>query len=549
MQLNTGVYHVSSTSTLSTSDAVAAMRRDYPLFARNCLQIQTKDSQQVPFEFNPIQEDYWRKMRDELRDGRGFIRDYVLKPRQLGFSTFILGNGYWDTIRREHVTTAIVAHEKSAAQNLLDIVHRYFDYTPEWIRPAKPKFRSRHEFYFREIDGRIIIGTAGNLNLGRSRTIHNLHASEFAFWDENGDARAILQGLLQTIPSDGNIILETTAKNYGSYAHKLWLNAKRGTNDWRPIFYAWFDHPLYANPLDDGEYKDIHATLEAHEITLLENHAVTFEQLKWRRLKIAELNGDVESFDQEYPANDVICWLSAGRPFFNIDIIKKLIDEAVGKEPIEVSDPMRQGGAVVYGRRVWKRPEPFHLYVIGADVSEGLPHGDFSGAGVLDYVTGEQVAEIHGLWDPNEFARKLADLGAEYNGALLGVERNNHGHSTLNALINWLGYPHIYMHDDYDRNGELIGRPGWPTNVKTRPVMLDQLKTMIENRYIRVNDVDLLEECLGFNRNDRGKPEAATGMHDDRIMKWAIANMMREMRPSSTEIETIDVPVRIGIDY
>jgi len=100
--------------------------------------------------------------------------------------------------------------------------------------------------------------------------------------------------------------------------------------------------------------------------------------------------------------------------------------------------------------------------VIGADVGEGLAHGDASAACVLDLKTGEQVAELHGRIPPDRFARVLDALGRYYHRALLGVERNNHGHSTLNTLSHTCQYPNLYHHTRYDQARLQSSVLGWP---------------------------------------------------------------------------------------
>ena len=80
-------------------------------------------------------------------------------------------------------------------------------------------------------------------------------------------------------------------------------------------------------------------------------------------------------------------------------------------------------------------PEEDTAYVIGADVAEGLKHGDYSSAHVL--AVGDEtrvVAEWHGHIEPDLFAYELFKLGTWYNTALVLPEVNNHGLTTVTEL-------------------------------------------------------------------------------------------------------------------
>ena len=51
---------------------------------------------------------------------------------------------------------------------------------------------------------------------------------------------------------------------------------------------------------------------------------------------------------------------------------------------------------------VWREPVPRHAYCVGVDTAEGLVHGDYSCAQVLDVRSGEQVAIWHGHIPPDD---------------------------------------------------------------------------------------------------------------------------------------------------
>ncbi len=76
---------------------------------------------------------------------------------------------------------------------------------------------------------------------------------------------------------------------------------------------------------------------------------------------------------------------------------------------------------------------------------------------------------MHGHFPPREFAQKLAELGKEYNTALLAVERNNHGHGVL-ACLQTLEYPRVFKQK---------GQDGWLTSAVSRPVMIENLASAL----------------------------------------------------------------------
>jgi hypothetical protein len=182
--------------------------------------------------------------------------------------------------------------------------------------------------------------------------------------------------------------------------------------------------------------------------------------------------------------------------------------------------------------RVWCNPRPGRRYCAGADVAEGVPGGNKSVVVVLDVETLEPMAVLRGLWKPEEFARRAAALCEYFNGAMLAVERNNHGHSALNTLVNTINYPNLYFHLEYDViNRKQTQTLGFPTSPKTRPVMLDRLRDAIEGGDMPAVDPVLLSECMNFVRPDDepdGKYEAADGCEDDEVMAYAVALQCRE---------------------
>jgi hypothetical protein len=257
---------------------------------------------------------------------------------------------------------------------------------------------------------------------------------------------------------------------------------------------------------------DTDSPFSDEEERLVLRHSLTRLQINWRRWKKSTLKS---LFPQEYPEDSETCFVTSGNSFFEADTIMRA--RAVGaKPPIETRD---NGNLLI-----WAKPEPGHDYVIGADVAEGLAEGDYCAAYVLDKATGADVAALHGRWAPHVYAGKLEALAASYNQALIGVERNNHGHAVLTTLMNnGSGNSRIYKHRDYDQHGQEQLKPGWPTTSKTKPIMLSNLAKVLEDAPENFRDSAMLGECLTYTYHEDGSVGAQSGCHDDRVMAKAIA--------------------------
>ena len=68
---------------------------------------------------------------------------------------------------------------------------------------------------------------------------------------------------------------------------------------------------------------------------------------------------------------------------------------------------------------------------------------------------------------------------------------------------------------------------GFKTTSITRPVIIAELVKIVRESVELINDKLTLEEMLTFVRNEKGRPEAQQGAHDDLVMGLAIAYYSR----------------------
>ncbi len=471
----------------------------------------------MPFLFNPVQVDYYEHRTPW---------DIILKPRQQGFTTAVSGLFFADTLLYPNTTTVLVAHDHDSAELMFRIVRLFWTKLPaaEKLEVGVPKYDRKGELYWPRINSTYYVGTAGSTRFGHGLTINNLHCSEVSRWTHPEES---LVGLLEAVPADGRVVLESTANGAGNYFHQLWTEAGEGRNRFAQAFYVWWEDPTYAIP--GPALRD----LTAEELSLKHEYSLTDDQIKWRRQKKGDLR---DRFDEQYPEDDVTCFLASGRCCFEREALV-VAQRRIAAEPapeLIMAIPRGDASVSVAPARllVWKKPTAGRSYVIGADIGEGLEGGDASCGIVLDRETGDQVAELHGRVPPDRFGHLLDALGRWYGRAQLAVERNNHGHSTLNTLRNACHYPRLYYHVRYDQMGKAQPTLGWPTDQSTKPILVDDLAAAIAGGHLIMHSPELVDECFSFVMTDTGAQQAQEGAHDDRVMAAGIAWQVRK-RPVS----------------
>lgn len=501
------------------------------------LKIRTTERDLVQFRPNLVQSDYLNVLQpgwtsESLIWLQG-IRDIILKARQEGMTTLIEALIFMDTLNRPYTQSVIIAHELRSTEKIFQMIRRYYDNLPGDKKPIT-KYASKHEFYWPEIDSSFYVGTAGERDFGRGSTINNVHGSEVASWP---DAKGILAGLLQAVPATGNVWLESTAQGVGNYFNTEYVASQEGDSSFTARFFPWHAHKDYRTELPpEGLGK-----LKPDEEKLKSVYQLSLEQLYWRRNKQKELK---ELFVQEYPITPEEAFIFTGNSYFDLeqlaDILQGLPEHGIRPRQAPTRLRSLRAGEFI----VFKNPEKGRKYILAADTAEGINEEgdhDYDSAHVFDAETYEEVCHLHGRWDTNDYGLLLADLGHWYNDAWLGIERNNHGHAVINAVLHNTDYPRmtpaepttgLYFHKEYDEKKKIkVRKPGWPTTTKTKFFALDQLANLISSGDIRFRSRSTVRELMNFAKLPGGKAGAPPGHKDDRVMSSAIFAGMIANKP------------------
>jgi hypothetical protein len=488
-------------------------KNNFKDFAKDQLRIITKDASQgyVEFEFNDAQTKIHKAIEKQIKQ-KGRVRALVLKARQQGISTYTAGRVFWKTFYTPHTRSVVIAHDSATSDALFTMSKNFIDRMSDDFKPELVRSNAK-EVKFSHNDSGYRLYTAGSPEAGRGTTPTILHCSECAFW-QNDDK--ILAGLFQGVSSsDGTeIILESTANGATGAFYRMWKAAERGENDYIPIFLPWFmTQEYHMDPPDNFE-----RTIEEDEIA--EEFGLNDSQLWWRRMKIGE--GGESKFRQEYPSTAEEAFVVSGKNVFNVEKLNKLETKApVALREFNTSmsnwEDHREGNL-----SIWQSPGFDEKFIIGADVSLGVGQ-DYSVAVVLN--SKRQIVALYrdNHVDPAVFGRDLFYLGRYFNNALLAVESNSMGVSTLQKLKE-MKYVNLYYQTQIANLTDEDGvRLGFRTTSASKPAIISNLKNWIDNDEVAIWSRDIVNELRDYVSDDKGKTNASKGSTDDAVMALAIA--------------------------
>jgi hypothetical protein len=184
---------------------------------------------------------------------------------------------------------------------------------------------------------------------------------------------------------------------------------------------------------------------------------------------------------------------------------------------------------------IFRDPHPDEKYVMGVDPNGGSKdeNGDWFVAIVQRVKDGEQVAEFRARMDPDQAVDQVEALGYYYNQAYTGVEANTYGLPVCRALEDRGTLP-MYEREIPDRRQPNVVNKfiGWLTTNKTRNMVFTEIRRAVREGLCPVRSMATISEMrtLCVNRNAQSRLErieARQGCHDDGVMAYGIAMMMR----------------------
>jgi len=458
------------------------------------------------FQRNKAQQDYNKKKHS---------RNVILKSRQLGFTTDEAVDMLDDSLFRKNHDSLFIAQDLDTAKDIFASKIDY--YWANFPNELKQLYRVNNDSA-RKLVFDFGDNTRSSITVdssGRAGTYQRLHITEFAkvCRDYPEKAKEIFTGSIPAVPTNGRVDIESTAMGSdGLFFELFWEAWERGeptqSTEFKAHFYNWrWDHEV--------EFTNVIREIPRELIDYQKLHKLTDKEISYYYLKWLSLNRDWQEMKREYPTTPYEAFEGSGSKIFD--------NEAIGRFVIQTGT---KAGDWVY----FDEPIIGHDYVLGADVAEGVGQ-DSSTCVIIDLTPLKPriVAEYaNNKIAPDLFAYEVKNGAEKYQMAFVGVERNNHGHTTISKLKEIYQEKNIYQDDKK--------RYGWDTNLVSKPKMFFDLATATNNDLIDVPSRRISSEMRRYEKDhlSTAKFDEDATQHYDLLTATCISFQMRvrQRRPT-----------------
>ena len=281
----------------------------------------------------------------------------ALKARQIGFSTLISTFCFWSTFFYTDRAIVMLSKTERDAVKLLEKAKYGGRFLPDWIKEPWSGHADQpdpHGIRQREY----LESLPSASDPARGESVYTVVVDELGLLPNSEEAWAAIEPIADV---GGRVIMLGTAHGEGNLFHKLWVGSQ---NRHQPIH-------LHVLPM-----------------VVRRPRPTTGTKPKSATSPPGKSPKNTQSDPDE-------AFLRSGHPVFNVDAIKAMeaVEPARGRLVATIDGPHFEEAAQG-SLRIWEQPDPDMRYAIGADVAEGLEHGDFSVAQVIEAKTRRVVAVL-----------------------------------------------------------------------------------------------------------------------------------------------------------
>jgi hypothetical protein len=433
-------------------------------FIKKYVKIVNVDQGLVSFDMWPFQED----MVHTFHDNRFSI---CKMPRQVGKTTTTVGYMLWCVLFQDEYTVGILANKGQLAQDILSKIQKAYEYLPPWLQQGIVVWNKRS---LELENGSKIFAYATSAAGVRGGTYNLIFLDEFAFVPHNM-ATEFFTSTYPVISSGktSKVIIVSTPNGLNLF-YKMWKDATEGRSLYKPLEVHWSQVPG--------------------------------RDQKWKEETIR--NTSEEQFRQEFETE----FIGSSATLISGSKLKTL----AYSNPIESAE----------GLDIFVRPQPNRMYIATVDPSEGVEQ-DHSTINVIDVTEAPyiQVAKYRSNKIPLLFFPTIIySLARKYNDAFVLIETNSIGKQVVDIMHYDLEYENIYKVEHHHIKGQSVSGGfrrnasfGVRTTKSVKKIGCANLKTLVENDKLLINDFDTIAEMNTFSRYlDTYKAEE--GNNDDLVM-------------------------------
>jgi len=433
-------------------------------FIRTYVKIVNVDKGLVPFEMWPFQEN----MVSEFHNNRFSI---CKMPRQVGKTTTTVGYMLWCVIFNIDYKIAILANKGSLAREILGRIQYAYEYLPLWLQQG---IKTWNKGNLELENGSMIYAYATSASGVRGGTYNLVFLDEFAFVQHNM-AQDFFTSTYPVISSGKTtkVIIVSTPNGLNMF-YKMWVDATEGRSTYKPLEVHWSQVPG--------------------------------RDAAWKEETIR--NTSEEQFRQEFETE----FIGSSATLISGSKLRSLAFH----NPLSSIDYLD----------IYEEPIKDNLYICTVDCSEGVDQ-DYSTINVIDVsqTPYRQVAKYRNNKLPLLFfPTVIYSIARKYNDAYALIETNNIGQQVVDILHYDLEYEHVYKLEHHHIKGQSISGGfkrstsfGIKTTKSVKKIGCANLKTLIENDKLIINDFDTIAEMNTFVRV-RDSYEAEEGNNDDLVM-------------------------------
>jgi len=443
---------------------IAKCADDPVYFIKTYVKIVNVDRGLITFDMWDFQEDMVRTFHEN--------RFTIAKmPRQVGKTTTTVGYMLWAAIFNEEYTIGILANKGQLARDILSRIQKAYEYLPAWLQQG---IMTWNKGSLELENGSKIFAYATSSAGVRGGTYNLIFLDEFAFVPHN----MAVEFFTSTYPVISS----------GQTSKVIIVSTPNGLN----LFYKMWTDAI--------EKRSTYKTLEVHW------SQVPGRDVQWKEETIR--NTSEEQFRQEFETE----FIGSSATLISGAKLRSLAFH----EPMRMEENFH----------IYEEPIPGHLYIATVDCSEGV-NLDYSTINVLDATQApyKQVARYRNNRLPLLFfPTVIYSIAKRYNEAFVLVETNNIGQQVVDILHYDLEYENIYKTEQHHIKGQSISSGfkrstsfGIKTTKSVKKIGCANLKTLVENDKLIINDFDTINEMNTFVRV-RDSYAAEEGSNDDIVM-------------------------------